>query len=227
MVDYIGAIKKPTQDIQTLIIGIILGMIPVISLLNLGFAVGVGRATIKGDNKLPAWDPNQIVTYIKDIVFVLIITLVYMIPALILFAIALAGFIVGAGGALGALAAGNSQALSAAVLGGLGTGGIFALLGLVLAVAGGVMASMGIFFYIKEGSLGAAFKFGAILKKVLTVTYLVTLVVYIVYAFVLGILAAILSIIPVLGAFLAAGILSFLTNVTSYTLLGQVFKETP
>ena len=227
MVDYIGAIKKPAQDIQTLAIGTIIGLIPIVGLLNLGYGVGVGRKTLKGDNSLPKWDAGQLGTYVKDLAYVLIISLVYMIPAFILFGMAVAGFLAGAGGAFGAAMGGNTEQLLAAVIAGIGAGGIFFVLGGIFAIIGGVFSSMGIFFYIKEGSIGSAFKFSEILKKVLTVTYWSTLIIYVAYAFVLGILATILAFVPVIGALVAAGLLSFLTNVTSYTLLAQVFKETP
>jgi len=86
---------------------------------------------------------------------------------------------------------------------------------------------MGIMFYAKEGNLGSAFKISAILKKVLTVTYLVTLIVMVIYVFVLSLIAAILLIIPVIGGFIGSGLVTFLAGVTGYTMLAQVFKETP
>ncbi len=227
MVDYVSAIKRPFQDIPTLIIGIIVGFIPIVGLLNLGYAVGAARTAQKGEKSLPKWDPNQIVTYIKDLVFVLIISIIYELPAAILFAVAVAGFLVGAGGAIGGLISGDTAALTSAIIAGLGTGGVFFLLAVILGVVGALFASMGVQFYIKEGSFGSAFKFSQILKKVLTATYWVTLIVYVIYVVVLGILATIIALVPIIGIFVAAGVLSFLNQVTMYTLMANVFSETP
>ena len=224
MVDYAAAIKKPFQDTQTLIIGFIIGFIPFISLLVTGYAMGMARNILNGDNKLPKWDPGQFVQYIKDIVFRIIISIVYMIPAGILFLIGGAALI---GTIISAMASGNSSAIASELVGGIAAGGIFLLLGGLLAIIGGLFAIMGVFFYLKEGNLGAAFQFSAILKKILTGTFWVTLVIMAIYSVVLLILFGLLSIIPFIGTIIGAGLFTFLSTVTGHTMFAQVFQETP
>ena len=228
MVDYAAAIKKPFEDMQTALIGILIGAVSpltlgLLGLLITGFGLGVGRKVLNNDNKLPKWDPGQIITYIKDVIMAIIIGLVYMIPAIILFVI---GGALAIGGILTSIASGNSNAL--ATLGGsLAAGGIFLVIGFLLAIIGGLLAIMGIQFYLKEGSIGAAFKFGAIIKKELTGTFIAAIVVYIIYAIALIVIATVLSIIPIIGSLVGAGIMAYALTVTSYTMFAQVFKETP
>jgi len=228
MVDYAGAIKKPFQDLQTLAIGIIIGAVSpftlgLVGLLITGYSVGIGRNVLKGNNKMPKWDPGQIVQYIKDLIFVIIISIIYMIPAGILLIVGGAALI---GTVLSAISGGGGD-VGATILGGIATGGIFILLGLLLALVGMLFSTMGIFFYIKEGSLGAAFKFGAILKKILTGSFWATLIILVIYSIVLFIVAGLLSIIPVVGTLVGIGLVTFLSSTTSYTMFAQVFKETP
>ena len=225
MVDYAAAIKKPFQDTQTLIIGIIVGFIPIISMLVTGYAMGMARNVLNGNNKLPKWDPGQFVQYVKDIIFKIIISIVYMIPAGILFLIGGAALI---GTIFTAIVSGaDGTALAAEIFSGLAAGGIFLLLGGLLAFIGGLFSTMGLFFYLKEGTLGAAFQFSAILKKILTGTFWVTVVVMIIYTVILFIIFGLLSIIPVIGSMIGAGLLVFLSTVTSYQMFAEVFKETP
>lgn len=225
MVDYAAAIKKPFQDTQTLIIGIIIGFIPFISLLVTGYAMGMARNVLKGDNKLPKWDPGQFVQYVKDIIFKIIISIVYMIPAGILLLIGGLAVIVTIIEAV--LSGRTGIEIIGEAIGGLATGGIFLLLGGLLALIGGLFATMGTFFYLKEGSLGSAFQFNAILKKILTGTFWATLVVMVIYMVVLLVLFGLLSIIPVIGTIIGAGLLSFAGSVTAHQMLAEVFKETP
>jgi len=224
MVDYAAAIKKPFGDTQTAIIGIILGFIPLISLLVNGYGIGIARKVVNNDNKLPKWDPGQIIQYIKDFVFAIIIGIVYMIPAGILFII---GGALAIGTIITAATAGDPNAMLGAIGGAIAAGGIFLILALILAIVGGLLSTMGVIAYTKEGSLGAAFKVGALLKKVLTGQFIATLVVYIVYSVVLIVIVGVLSIIPIVGSLIGLGLLSYATSVTGYTMFAEVYKETP
>tara|TARA_Y100000310_G_C20552610_1_gene748880 strand:- start:255 stop:929 length:675 start_codon:yes stop_codon:yes gene_type:complete len=224
MVDYAAAIKKPFSDMQTLGIGIILGAIPVINFLVTGYGIGVARKVAKKDNKLPKWDPGQIIQYIKDFVIGLVISLVYMIPAGILFII---GGALAIGTIISAATSGNAEAAIGGLVGAIAAGGIFLIIGAILAVVGGLMAIMGVISYAKQGSIGAAFQFGTILKKILTGNFVAALVVYIVYSVVLFVIAGLLSIVPIIGSLIGFGLMGYATAVTGYTLFAEVFNETP
>ncbi|HLC79569.1 MAG TPA: DUF4013 domain-containing protein [archaeon] len=226
MVDYIEAIKKPFQDPMTAGIGTIIGAIPVLNLGLTGFNAGMGRKVIKGDNNLPKWDPNQIGQYVKDIISIIVIQIIYMIPAIIVLAIAAAAVISTIIAAGPQILSGSGQGLITTIFASAATGGALILVAILLGIVGAILSSMGIFFYLKEGSIGAAFNFGAILKKVLTGTYWITLIVFFIYSLVLGFVAGLLSFIPIVNL-LVFGFVAFISGVTGYTMLGQVFKETP
>ncbi|MCR4369158.1 MAG: DUF4013 domain-containing protein [archaeon] len=224
MVDIAGAIKKPFDDLKTAGIGIILGLIPLVNLLVVGYGVNVARRTVAKDNKLPAWSFDSLLQYLKDAIFAIIIYIIYMIPAGIAFAIGL-GLAIGT--LLPAILSGNTGAIVGGIAGAFAAGGVFALLAGLLVVIGEVMASIGIIFYAKENSLGAAFNFGAIIKKILTAQYIIAIIVLVVYWIVLGIIATVLSIIPVVGSLLGVGLAVYAATVTGMTLFAQVFNETP
>lgn len=223
MVNYVEAIKKPFQDITTLAIGTVLSIIPLVSLLVAGYGVGVGRNTVNGDNKLPKFEVGQIVPYIKDLVFVVIISIIYLIPAGIVLAIGAASLI---GSLVPALAGGGSAAGLTALSGAIAAGGAFILLGLLLGILGWAFAEIGILAYAKEGSLGAAFNVGGVAKKVLSLPFWITAIVLGIYMVVLVVVLGILSLVPIIGTIVGTGLVSYLMTVTSYTMFGEVFRET-
>ena len=224
MVDYMEAIKKPFSDMKTLAIGTVLGFIPIASILVAGYALGVGRNTAKGDNKLPNFELGSIITYIKDIVVTIIISIIYAIPGGILFAIGAAAAI---GSIIAGFASGDPNAIGAGIAAGIATGGIFLILGIILLIVGGLLSTMGIYFYLVEGNIGAAFKMGAALKKVLTASFWVTVIVSIILSVAYFVLFILLSIVPVIGSLIGLGLMTYGLYTSMYTMFGQVFKETP
>ncbi len=220
MVDYMAAIKKPFEDVKTLVIGIIIGLIPIVSLLNTGYGVLTAKNVLAGDKKLLPWNFGKLVDMIVGLIIVLIISIVYAIPGLILFAIGLAGAI---GILLGGIA--NPNALVPAILSAIAAGGLFLLIGALLWIIAGFLLPMAIMNYIKTNNLGAAFDFKVVLKKALRINYIVSLVVLIIYSFVLAIIFGIISLIPIIGALIGYGLMSFLTAVTSYTIFAETYAE--
>ncbi|HZX34542.1 MAG TPA: DUF4013 domain-containing protein [archaeon] len=228
MVDYIGVIKKPFRDLQTLLIGIIIGLIPVLNLLVIGYAVGAARSVLKGKDALPKWDPENAAQYIKDLVIATVIFFIYLIPALIINVVA-GG--VAIGGIYSGFISGRVVEATLAVL----AGGLIALVALLFGVAGILLAAMAIMFYVKTGSITEAFNFVAILKKVPTPAYTGAVLAMIVYSVIITIIATIISgivaIVPIVGwvvaPFLFMGIVFFILETTAQLLVAQVFKETP
>lgn len=220
MVDYMAAIKKPFEDVKTLVIGIIVGIIPIISLLNSGYGILTAKNVLAGDKKLMAWDFNKLVDMIVGFIMALIIGIVYMIPGLAFFAIGLAG-------AVAILLSGiaNPTTLVNAILPAIAAGGIFLLIGVLLLIIAAILTPMAIMNYVKTNSLGGAFDFSTVLKKALRVNYIVALIVLIIYGIVLAIISGIISLIPVVGALISIGLISFLTTVTSYTVFAEVYAE--
>lgn len=220
MVDYMAAIKKPFEDAKTLVIGIIIGIIPVVSLLNTGYGVLTAKNVLAGDKKLMPWDFNKLTDMIVGLIMALIIGIVYAIPGLAFFAVGIAG-------AIAILLSGitNPNALVSAILPAIAAGGIFLLIGILLLIIAAILTPMAIMNYIKTNSLGGAFDFSTVLKKALRINYIVALVVLIIYAIVLAIISGIIALIPVIGALIAAGLISFLMTVTSYSVFAEAYAE--
>ena len=224
MVDYAAAIKKPFSDMQTAGLGIILGFIPVLNILVSGYGIGIARKTVNKDNSLPKWDPNQVVKYIIDALMAIVILIVYQIPAGILLVI---GAAMAGGVLLPSILTGNMDAIISAGLDALAVGGPFILIGGLLGLIGGLLSIMGVIAYAKDGSLGAAFKIKTLSKKVLSVPFLASIIVLVIYQVVLVLISLILLIIPVIGVFLGAGLMTYALTVTGLTLFAEVYNETP
>ena len=229
MVDYMKAIKRPLQDPLTLIIGTIIGFIPVLQALLVGYAAQSAQNTFKKSYALPKWalSIKNIVDLVIKTILIIVIEIVYFIPAIIVMAIGGTAILAAA---LGAAAQGGQVDMMALMMPAIATGGIFILLGLLLAVVGGVMSIMGIMFFLKEGNFMSAFKFGSVLKKVLTVNFWLSAIVLFIYGLVLMLILGLIALIPVIGGVLAIigyGLMMFLMATTSYTVFANVFMETP
>ena len=227
MVDYAGAIKKPLSDMQTLGISTVMGAIPIVNILMWFFGVENAKRVLNKNASLPSWNADVIFSNIVPALKMLVVGIVYLIPGLVVAGIGLVPII---GGIIAGITSGDTSTL----LAGLAAGGIIALVGVLLMLIGAVLSSMGTYMTLKTGSIGAGFNIGAILKKVFTATYWISLIVYFIYVIVIGIAAGIISgillVIPVLGFFLGllvSGLAMYLTSITCTTIIAGIFNETP
>lgn len=218
MTDYGRAIKRPFTDVKTLIIGIVLsylaillqpvliGIIP--AFLLAGYYLRSAETASRRDFILPEFkDWGGLL--VKGIVFT-IITIVYMIPALIVFILS-AGLSFGA--VAGGLMSGNTTSLAAAgggMLAGMGIG----FVGLILAIIAAYLLPIAVIRYAVEGSFGAAFHLGTVIHKALSVKYFVTWLV-------MGVFVSILAMI--IG--FVFGLLVFPAMAAYYTAIGEVYPE--
>lgn len=213
MVEYFRAIKRPFQNTTTLIIGIIIGLIPIVGFLTLGFSLRAAKATLNGDNKLPKWNGwgDIIIKTIASIV----ISFVYSIPALLALILGLGSLIL--------IMFTNPTAFLASLA---GAGVMSAILvAIILFIIAFLFSPIGIIHYLKTGKFFKAFALGEITKKVFTGKYIVAWLFSIAYFLVLAVVMAILSIVPIVGALVGTGIIYFLGNVTSVTVYAEAYKE--
>lgn len=231
MVKYEEFIKKPFTDLTKLVIGIILSIIPIIHWFAKGFMIessGLGKT--KPSSKMPEWK-NWGYLFIKglasDIIF-----LIYAIPAILV-------FLIGAGYAIGSLASAFMGTVPPEVLGETSPGVMrdliqqnwtlvlptlitlapILILGFILLLIAFYLTPIAVLNYVKTKKFSGAFDFGLVFKKALTGKYFVAWLVVIILT---GIVTAILSFIPVIGPAIAM----FIMGVFSYSLYGQVYKET-
>jgi len=231
MVNYEEAIKKPFTDIVKLIIGIVLSIIPIISWIAKGFMIessGLGKT--KPSKKMPEWE-NWGHLFIKGLASDIIL-LIYALPAILV-------FIIGAGFALGSLASIFLGTIPPGMMSETSPGPMediirqnwsellpilitlapIILLALILLLLALYLTPMAVLNYVKKKRFSAAFDFNTVLKKALTGKYFFVWLAVIIIS---GIVIAILSFIPFLGPAIAM----FIMGVFSYSLYGQVYRET-
>lgn len=236
MVDFVEALKRPFSDLKKLLIGLILGSIPLVNLTVRGYTlVTTGFTKEKVEkNSLPEWK-NYGNLFMKGLVSALIGFLVYLPNSLVLF------------GAFGTIA--TSPILSQ-MLGGISpetwnqlfAGQItdmqmqdwfaqnwtqlaslfisatpFLILGSVLALVASYILPVIILGWLKEDRVTAGFSW-EVVKKAVTMDYLVNWVVVGIFSL---IVSALLGWIPFLGS----GISMYVTGVFSYTVFAEVYER--
>jgi len=214
LVYYSRAVKRPFKDIPTLVIGIIIGLIPVVSLLTAGFGMKAAKASLKNDAKLPKWNDWGFII-VKTLGFIGI-SVVYLIPAAIVFLIGLGSAAVGiitSPLSIGGITAGSATVLGAIV--------IAAVLG-VLAILTIPMAAM---HYLSTGKFSKAFALKEVARKAFSGKYIVAWLFSMVYFFILVLVMAVFSIVPVVGLAIGSGVFNFLGNTTSMTVYAEAYKE--
>ncbi len=233
MVNYQEAIVKPFTDMKKLIIGVVVSIIPIVNFAATGFAIessGVGRA--RPSKNMPEWK-DWMHLFVQGLTAA-VIQFVYLIPALVIFAITfgmvimdVANVLVGSNispemrSQIGWEGSDISDMLMAnwiqLVPGLLAAAPVF-MLGILLAIVASFLSPMAILNSVRKKSFKAAFEFGAVAKKALNMDYLIAWIAVLVVSFVLG---AILSIIPFIGGAIAF----FVVGVISYSLFGQVYTK--
>ena len=235
MVNYEVAVKKPFTDIGKLIIGIILSFIPIINWIAKGFIIecsGFGKT--KRSDKMPKWD-SWADLFIKGFASIAI-TLIYAIPAILvllstagLAAVSLANTFVGTG---------ISNELMAMATNGASQGAIkdiisqnfylilptilalapLIIIGLLLLLIAVYLAPVAIVNYLKNKKFSKAFEFGYVSKMAFTSKYFVA---WIASALITFVATVLLSLIPIVGAQIAA----FVSGVISFSIYGDALRE--
>ena len=218
-VDFGWAVKQPFSNMKKLGIGTILGAIPIVSMLTvMGYALNSAKSAV-GKKALPEW--NNWGDIIVKSLLGLVITLIYMIPALIVGAVLIgSAFIaimtaISTGGNMAGFSFGNFM------------GGLMIFFLLVLVTAFFLPAALTM--YALKNKFGEAFNFGAIFKRAFTGDYIVAWIVAGVYSFVLMIIASMVSLavgmVPAIGfllAWIVTGFAAFVSYVTCYSIFGQL-----
>ncbi|MCD4666469.1 DUF4013 domain-containing protein [archaeon] len=207
MVNYGEAFKRPFTNFTKLIIGILLSIVPIVNFFALGYELEAGKTAMKRNFKLPEW--NMWGKYFLRGLLYFVITIIYMIPALIVILIA-------AGTA--AFSGLTAYALSdiTAFFAGLIVAAPLIILGIILAILAIYMIPAAVLRYVSTDKFGDAFSFGIVFKKVFSGKYFVPWLIGLIYGLVVG---AILGWIPFVGS----AISGFITGVTMLTLLGEVY----
>jgi hypothetical protein len=234
MVDFVEALKRPFSDTKKLVIGLILGSIPLVNLTVVGYTLvstGFTKEKVKKDS-LPEWD-NYSNLFMKGLVSALIGAILFIPNTLVLF---------------GAFETVVTSPVVNQILGGISpetwtrifAGEItemqmqdwfaqnwtrlvplflsatpYIILGSVLALVASYIMPVIILGWLKADSVSAGFSW-EVVKKTATMDYLVN---WIVVGIVGMIVSALLGWIPFLGT----GITVYVTGVFSYTVFAEVY----
>jgi len=223
MVDFGAAIKRPFENTETMVLGVIIGMVPLINILLVpGFALRNAKKTLEGNNKLLKFE-NFGDMVVKSIIS-LVIGIIYAIPVIVI-AVLIGGLAI-----FGPLMAISTQAgpggmtpeMAAPALAGIiGVVIIIAILALIVAF----ITPMAVMSWLKKDDIGAAFAVGEVLRKCFTGPYIIAWILSLVWLFILGLVMLALFFIPLIGALIGTGVVTYCGQVTSYTLYAQAFKE--
>jgi hypothetical protein len=236
MVDFVEALKRPFSDIQKLVIGLLLGSIPLVNLIVTGYTLvctGFTKEKVE-KHRLPEWG-NYGDLFMKGFVAALIGFLLFLPNTLVLF---------------GAFETVVTSPVVSQLLGGISHetwGKLFAgeitemqiedwfsqnwtqlvplflsatpylILGSVLALLASYVMPVVILGWLKADNVGSGFSWDVV-KKALTMDYLVNWIVVGIVGMIIG---ALLGWIPFLGN----GITMYVTGVFSYTVFAEVFDR--
>ncbi|MFH1455365.1 MAG: DUF4013 domain-containing protein [archaeon] len=201
MVNYNEAFKRPFTDIKSLIIGCLLNILPIINFFAIGYILK-STDTLFSKRKnfaMPVWtDWGNL--FVKGLV-AFVIAIIYMIPALILFAFAAAstGF-----------AAITATDLSTM---GLASFGILGIIGMIVSLAMAYIIPSAVLSYQMGGAFGAAFTVN-VFKKAFNGAYAIPWIVGMLFTIVL---TGVLGFIPVIGSAIAG----YIGYVVLLSLLAQ------
>ena len=210
--DIMEEVKFPTKDsewIQKVLIGGILGIIPIINFIEYGYILKLMKGALEDNSNMPKWEDWGNLFINGFIAF--IISLIYMIiPILVL--------LVSVGGVITAALTGNINLMIGAVVGAIG--GV--LISLLLALIFGFLIPMALAMYTKENSFGAAFRIGEILSRIKSTfaDYITVYIVLIVVFFILGLLNSI----PILGILIMI-FGSFYILAVAFNMFGKIYAR--
>lgn len=205
--DYAGALRRPFSDWKKLLIGLVISIIPVVNLISIGYQLECARLTLKKKNELAEW--NDYLNLFIDGLLASVIALIYFIPTMILFVVAIGTDklkLLYDGDALAQVDLLNLLNGNLALVG-------FVILFITLFVVYGAMMNYAKFSHFKSG-----FDLKAIFKQIFTVRYLEAWVIFILVGLILGYL---FGFIPYVGNDLGR----FISGLIGFTLIAESFRQ--
>lgn len=209
--DIVKEINFPATDpewIPKVLLGGLLGTIPVICFFTWGYYIKVLRVAIGGTSQLPKWDDwgNLFISGLS----VFIISVVYYLIPFIIAVISVGGILITA------ITTGDvGLDVIGAAMGG------FAL-SFILIFVSSFLLPMALAMYAKEDSMGAAFRFGELLSRIKSVLgdYVIVFIVVFILFTVLGMIANI----PFLG-FLIFIFGKFYLFIVAADMYGKIYTQ--
>lgn len=204
MVEYANALKRPFSDIKKLLVAILFSIIPIINFMFTGYILDVAKTAMKKKRELPEWKYGT--NFLQGLI-AFVISLIYMLPFLIMAIL----FVV-----LLVLFEKNTAGVIITVLAFVLVATLYSIL-----IIGANMR------YAEIRKFGAAFEFGAIIKKTFSKKFIGALCVSSIIAFLVAMTVAVLLIfVPVpFVPFLISISTGAVLSIFMYTVLGQAYAE--
>ncbi|MCX6710226.1 MAG: DUF4013 domain-containing protein [Candidatus Woesearchaeota archaeon] len=226
MVDYISAIKRPFSDFRNLIIGILLGIIPIVNLFVSGYVLTAGNLSLKKKLGLPEWvDWGNL--FIRGLCSIFI-SIIYLIPALAVFSAAAAIFIAKVSYLFDIAGVVDASGLTPEII-----REVVKLIPVPLSAAFAVLFILAVYVmpsawlkYAKDWKIREAFRIKEVFRRAFSAKYFLTSVFT-------GIYSAIISVLLSMIFYSATGFLEMLSSsiysmtagITSITAFAMVFCE--
>jgi len=206
MVNYLEAIKRPFTDFKKFIIGILLGIIPIINFFVYGYEIECARTAIKKNFKLPEWKNFKKLFVNGFLSFV--ISFVYLIIPFVIFALAIGKYLMES-----QIAAQNQNEIIKIILSNRSPLLIISIVLLILAL---YIIPLATIKFAKNYKFKEAFSIKKIFKRAFTLKYFKVWIIMFLYS---GLLSFLLSRIPFVGS----SINSFISAVTLMTAIGEFY----
>ena len=206
MVNYNIAFKRPFTDIKKLIIGLIISIIPIVNFIATGYHLECAKTALSRKFKLPEWK-NFGKLFVNGFLG-LVISFVYLLPAILIF------IIFGISILRNAFQGGFT---STQLLNNLATLGGIASAGFILMIIAFYIIPAALVGFIESNKFGDGFN-RVIFRKAFTGKYFIVWLIMGMYMLILG---SIFSLIPFVGGSIAG----FITGLTLFTAVGEIYKE--
>jgi hypothetical protein len=235
-IDYVEALKRPFQDTKSLIIGTLLGIIPLVNFTVIGYTLtSTGLSKDHQDkDTLPEWS-DYVELFMKGLKSVLIGISLFLPAALVIFAtvgsvilspalsMILGGIPVDS---WDDLAAGNFSEIEMhhwlsqnweEFIPLITNAAPFIILGVVLGFVAFYLMPAALLGWLKEDKMTAAFSMDN-LKKAISLDYLVN---WLIVGYLIGLVNSLLQWLPVIGT----GITMYVGGVFSYMVFAQIYER--
>jgi uncharacterized Tic20 family protein len=216
--DSLGYPSKNLKRVAVLGISFLFSILIIPFFIVLGYALRVMRKSIEGETEPPAFD--DLGAMIVDGLRYLVAMIGYFLIPMILMG----------SGIMSVITSGTSYDMmggGASVIALLTGSGLF-LLGVLLMIVISVIANMGIANMAHTGELGAAFRFGEILRIIGSIgwgRYIIWYIVLIIIAMLFSVVGMLIALIPILGAIAYILVISPYALIFQYRAIGLIYRE--
>ena len=216
--DSLGYPSKNLKRVLVLGISLLFSILIIPIFLLLGYALRVIEKSVEGEVEPPAFDDlgAMIVDGLKYIVAVIGY---FLIPWILMG--------MGIMPVIASITANDMMSSGASVIALLTGSGLF-LFGVLLAIVISVIANMGIANMAHTGKLGAAFRFGEILRIIGSIgwgRYIIWYIVLIVIAMLFSVVGMLLGIIPLIGVLVHVLLIAPYVFIFQYRAIGLIYRE--